>query len=173
MFATVVRPLVPMQLGGSAGSSPAVSSATSCLVEGKCCVCVPHGAHFHASVLLPVLAVWGRRTRSSVPAVQRPHAGTGGALEDWHPVPGELSHSHHLGDLREADRDTSLTWAKCSQGEGRGHVWSGTARMHRSPAVPLCRNVLSLRRWVKSWKIAAGKGLGITGRCLREYRWVG
>lgn len=115
MVATVVQPLVPMQLGGSAGSSPAVSSATSCLVEGKCCVCVPHGAHFHASVLLPVLAVWGRRTWSSVPAVQRPRAGTGGALEDWHPVPGELSHSHHLGDLREADRDTSLTWAKCSQ----------------------------------------------------------
>lgn len=49
-----------------------------------------------------------------MPAVQRPHAGTG-ALEGWHPVPGELSHSHHLGDLREADRDTSLTWAKCSQ----------------------------------------------------------
>lgn len=30
-------------------------------------------------------------------------------------MPGELSHSDHLGDIQEAARDTSLTGAKCSQ----------------------------------------------------------
>lgn len=157
MVATVVQPLVPMQLGGSAGSSPAVSSATSCLVGGKCCVCVcPRSSLpcFCTAAGARGLRKAHTEQRASCPEASCWHWWCSGGLAPSarraQPFPslgrssgGRQRYEPHLGQVFSR--------------EGRGRVWSGAARMHSSPAVPLCRNVLSQRRWVKSWKITADK----------------